>query len=526
MQDTVKISDGYFRLLHFFDRLHKINESYKASPLFSIAAILHYICSTNMTITAGNILLITSILLLLSIFGGKTSSRLGVPTLLFFLVIGIMAGSEGIGGIYFDNPAIAQFIGIIALIFILFSGGLDTEWKTIKPVLWQGMALSTAGVLITAVSVGLFVHYILDFSVAEGILLGAIVSATDAAAVFSILKSRGIKLKNNIAPLLELESGSNDPMSYFLTISLTSIIAKKGNDYAALFPHFIKEFFIGAVMGILLGKLSTWLINNIRLNAQGVYPVLLMALAGFAYSATDFIGGNGFLAVYLCALVLGKSNFIHKKSLTEFYDGQAWLMQIVLFVTLGMLVFPSHIFPIAGNGLLIASFLIFIARPLAVFISLAFFKMSIRSKLLVSWVGLRGAVPIVFATYPLLAGLDKSGMIFNLVFFISVSSVLLQGTTLVAVAKMLKLTSPTTAETPVPDSVQATMQQIDIMSHSSVLNKKIVQLGFPKEARIIAIKRGNTFIIADGFTRLLEGDSLYIVADDKEALDQVFETLK
>jgi cell volume regulation protein A len=480
-----------------------------------------------MAITPGNILLISSILLLLSIFAGKTSARLGVPTLLFFLVVGIMAGSEGIGGIYFDNPAIAQFIGITALIFILFSGGLDTDWKTIRPVLWKGIMLSTFGVFITAITVGYFVHYLLGFSLLEGILLGSIVSATDAAAVFSILKSKGLKLKNNTAPLLELESGSNDPMAYFLTISLTGLLASKSSDYAALLPHFLQEFFLGAILGIAMGKISTWLINNIQLKAQGVYPVLLMALAVFTYAATDFLGGNGFLAVYLCALILGNSNFIHKKSLTEFFDGQAWLMQIVLFLTLGLLVFPQRIYPIAGTGLLIAAFLIFIARPLSVFISLSFFKMNIRSKLLVSWVGLRGAVPIVFATYPLIAGLDKSGMIFNLVFFISVSSVLLQGTTLAWVARLLKQTIPedkvpvASMETAITLAEQSSIHQFEINGQSKMLNKKVVQLNFPAEARIIAIKRGNTFITADGFTRLLDADQVYVVADNADALKQV-----
>ncbi len=481
-----------------------------------------------MNIAPGNILLIGSVLLLLSIFAGKTSAKLGVPTLLFFLVVGIMAGSEGIGGIYFDNPAIAQFIGITALIFILFSGGLDTDWKIIRPVLWKGVSLSTLGVLITAVTVGVFVHYILDFSLAEGILLGAIVSATDAAAVFSILKSKGIRLKNNIAPLLELESGSNDPMAYFLTISLTSVIAHGNEHYSELFLHFIREFALGALMGVLIGKLSIWLINNIRISTQGVYPVLLMALAIFSYAATDFIGGNGFLAVYICALLLGNSNFIHKKSLTEFYDGQAWLMQIILFLTLGLLVFPSRIYPVAGNGLLIAAFLMFLARPLSVFISLAFFSIGFKTKLFISWVGLRGAVPIVFATYPLIAGLEKSGMIFNLVFFISVSSVLLQGTTLAFVAKMLSLTA---TDTPKKDMVTTTdtgeqqIHQFHINQRTPALNKKIVQLSLPQEARIIAIKRGNAFIMADGFTKILDHDVIYIVTDDGATLDAVKQLL-
>src|SRR5258705_5210335 len=290
-----------------------------------------------------NILLVGSILLLISIVAGKTSSSFGVPTLILFLIVGVLAGSEGIGGIYFDNPHIAQFIGVTALNFILFSGGLDTSWQTIKPVLWRGIALSTIGVFITALTVGLFVYYTLHFSLLEGLLLGAIVSATDAAAVFSILRNKGIKLKGKVGAVLEFESGSNDPMAYFLTISLTGIIAHQHLDWVQLLILFLKGFIIGGVMGYAMGKLSHWVINNIKLDSEGLYPVLVLGLAMFTYSATHFLGGNGFLAIYISALVLGSSDFIHKRSLVKFYDGQAWLMQIVLFLTLGLLVFPSRV---------------------------------------------------------------------------------------------------------------------------------------------------------------------------------------
>jgi cell volume regulation protein A len=380
-----------------------------------------------MIMSPENILLVGSLLLLVSIVAGKTSSRFGVPTLILFLIVGVLAGSEGIGGIYFDNPRIAQFIGIVALNFILFSGGLDTNWQVIKPIVWRGISLSTIGVFITALTVGIFAYYILNFSFLEGLLLGSIVSATDAAAVFSILRTRGIKLKGKVGAVLEFESGSNDPMAYFLTITLTGIIASGKFDGWHFLLLFIQGFLIGGAMGYIMGRFSHWLINNIKLDSDGLYPVLVLGLAMFTYSATHVIGGNGFLAIYLSALVLGNRDFIHKRSLVRFYDGQAWLMQIILFLTLGMLVFPSRVIPIIGTGLLIAAFLVFIARPIGVFISLAFAKTSIRSKLFISWVGLRGGVPIVFATYPMIAGLDKAGMIFNLVFFISITSVLLQG---------------------------------------------------------------------------------------------------
>ena len=389
-----------------------------------------------------NILLVGSALLLLSILGGKTTSRWGVPTLLFFLLVGILAGSEGLGGIPFDDPPLAQLVGIIALNFILFSGGLSTNFRTIAPVLKKGLALSTLGVLLTATSVGVFVHFLLGFSIPVGLLLGAIVSSTDAAAVFSILRGQGIHLKGDLAPTLELESGSNDPMAYFLTITLTAIV-KEGSFHAGeLLLLCCKGFIIGALMGYATGKGSLWLINRIHLPNKGLYFVLLMALALFSYSATEFVGGNGFLSIYICAVLLGSSDFVHKRILIQFYDGIAWLMQIILFLTLGLLVFPSRVWAVAGSGLLISAFLILVARPIGVFGTLLFFRTDRRSKIFLSWVGLRGAVPIVFATYPLIAGLPESDLIFNLVFFIAVSSVLVQGTMLPVVARWLRLTVP------------------------------------------------------------------------------------
>lgn len=480
-----------------------------------------------MAITPGNILLTGSILLLISIIAGKTSSRLGVPTLILFLIIGILAGSEGIGGIYFDSPFIGQFIGITALNFILFSGGLDTNWKTIRPILKKGIALSTIGVLVTTASIGFFVHYLLGFTITEGLLLGAIVSSTDAAAVFSILRSKGITLKNNLGPLLELESGSNDPMSYFLTISFTSMVAHGDISFAELIPHFFKEFAIGAAMGYIMGKASHWLINKIKLDSEGLYPVLVLGLAMFTYAATDFMGGNGFLAIYLSALILGNSDFIHKRSLIKFYDGQAWLMQIILFLTLGLLVFPSKVIPVVGIGLLISAFLIFFARPIGVFISLAFFKIDIKSKIFLSWVGLRGAVPIVFATYPLIAGLDKSGLIFNLAFFISVTSVLLQGTTLSFIARKLQLIIPIKNINTKIDAAdkygnpKKEKIEIYIPSDSKVVGKKIVHLGLPTTIQIISIARKEEYIIPTGSTKLLAGDTLFILAEDKAVLQYI-----
>lgn len=481
-----------------------------------------------MNLSPENILLVGSLLLLISIVAGKTSSRFGVPTLILFLIVGILAGSEGIGGIYFDDPHIAQFIGITALNFILFSGGLDTNWQTIKPVLWRGISLSTIGVFVTAITVGLFVHFVFHFSLLEGLLLGAIVSATDAAAVFSILRTRGIKLKGKVGAVLEFESGSNDPLAYFLTISLTGIIANGHFDGWQFAFHFIKEFVIGAAMGYCMGRFSHWLINNIKLGSDGLYPVLVLGLAMFTYSFTHVIGGNGFLAIYLSALVLGNRDFIHKRSLVKFYDGQAWLMQIVLFLTLGLLVFPSQVIPVMGSGLLIAAFLIFIARPAGVFTALSFAKTSIRSKLFISWVGLRGGVPIVFATYPLIAGLDKAGLIFNLVFFISVSSVLVQGTTLPLMAKWLRVTEPPAETNEISDNksyIADKMKEIVITASSKVNGKKIVDLHFPASVHILSIKRNGQYIQPAGSDKLLAGDHLLVLSGNEEEMQEFSDIL-
>ncbi|MES2430812.1 MAG: potassium/proton antiporter [Bacteroidota bacterium] len=483
-----------------------------------------------MFIEADNILLIGSLLLLMSVIAGKTTNRLGVPTLILFLIIGVLAGSEGIGGIHFDNAGMAQFIGITALNFILFSGGLDTDWHSIKPILWRGISLSTLGVFVTAISVGVFVHYVFDFTIWEGLLLGAIVSATDAAAVFSILRNKGVALKGHLRPTLELESGSNDPMAYFLTITLTAIVASGNASAGELLVSFLKEFILGAAIGFIMGKASVWLVNNLKLETDGLYPVLTLGLAFFTYSATHAIGGNGFLAIYLCAVIMGNSNMVHKRSLIKFYEGQAWLMQIILFLTLGLLVFPSQIYPLIGMGILISAFLIFIARPIGVFTALSFFKSNNRSKLFISWVGLRGSVPIVFATYPLLAGIPKASLIFNLVFFISITSVLLQGTTLAYVAKLLHVTVPPKAKRRIgrdfesTDNIKSEMVEIPLPENAGSIGKRIVDLSPSVTIHILAIKRSNVYISPNGSTKLQENDILYVLAEDKNSLE-VFEQL-
>ncbi|MCB0492793.1 MAG: potassium/proton antiporter [Cyclobacteriaceae bacterium] len=485
-----------------------------------------------MSLTIENILLIGSILLFISIVAGKTSYRFGVPTLILFLTIGMLAGSDGIGGILFDDPKLAQFIGIISLNFILFSGGLDTNWMAVKPILWKGITLSTLGVLLTALSLGTFVWLITDFTIYESMLLGSIVSSTDAAAVFSILRSKSLALKNNLRPTLELESGSNDPMAYVLTIAFLSLVVNQDKSVLSIVPLFLQQMILGGLAGFLFGKLSKIIINRIRLDFEGLYPVLVIALMFITFSATDFLGGNGFLAIYICAVYLGNQDLIHKKTIMKMFDGLAWLMQIVLFLTLGLLVFPTQILPVMGIGLLISLFLILVARPLSVFLSLLPFKMRLKSRAYISWAGLRGAVPIVFATYPLLAGIEQAGMIFNIVFFISVTSVLIQGTTLSIFSKWLKVALPQKVKPLAPTDAFLTehprtiMEEIKIQNDSYAVNKKIVDLTFPKTAIIAMIKRDEKYLTANGATVIEAFDTLIVLADTPKGIDQVYNALQ
>ena len=484
-----------------------------------------------MDLTTGNILLIGSVLLLISIIAGKTTYRFGVPVLVLFLVIGMLAGSDGIGGIHFNDPGLAQFIGIVALNFILFSGGLSTDWKTVKPILKQGIMLSTLGVILTAMCVGAFVFYITDFTIYESLLLGSIVSSTDAAAVFSILRSKDLSLRQNLRPTLELESGSNDPMAYVLTIIFLGLVVDERLSILSSIPLFFQQMIVGGIAGFVFGKISKIIINKISLGFEGLYPVLVMALMFITFSATDFIGGNGFLAIYIAGVYLGNQYLIHKKTILKMFDGLAWLMQIVLFLTLGLLVYPSDILPVMGIGLMISLFLIFIARPVAVFISLIGFKMKLRRRFYISWVGLRGAVPIVFATYPLLAGIDKAPMIFNVVFFISLTSVLIQGTTLSLVAKWLNVGLPekprpfSPADRFLTEHPKAEMKEIEIPVNSPGVGKRIVDLSFPNSAIIAMIRRDNDYIIPNGSTIIEGKDILIVVSDSLDVIEEVFDGL-
>lgn len=483
-----------------------------------------------MTLTIDNILLIGSILLFVSLVASRTT-RFGIPTLLFFLFVGMLAGSDGPLGIYFYDPKTAKFIGSIALCFILFSGGLETKWLDIKPVFWQGVSLSTIGVISTAVTIGTLVYFFTDLTFPEGLLLGSIVSSTDAAAVFTILRSRKIGLKGNLRPLLELESGSNDPMAFVLTLIFTFMLSDPKAGWSAMIILFLKQMILGAGVGVIMGIAMPRIINWIKLEFEGLYSVLLITLVLFTFAFSNLIGGNAFLAVYISACILGNKDFIHKKSLTKHFDGQAWMMQIIMFITLGLLVFPKQIVPHFGIGILISALLIFVARPISVFLSLSFSGLDLRKKIFVSWVGLRGAVPIVLAIYPLTAGVEKAGIIFNLVFFISVTSVLVQGTSIPLVAKFLNLTVPvnirkkSVLDLELGWKTKSVYNVVPIENGFSCIGKTIVDLGLPNSVIIAMVERNNKYFISDGSTKFLKGDKLYVMADDEKSMNKLFARL-
>ncbi len=480
-----------------------------------------------MELLIGSGLLVFSLMLVAAILASKTSGRLGVPALLVFLAIGILVGEDVLGIISFNDFNISQFLGIVSLTTILFSGGLDTRLKSVRPIMWRGVLLSTVGVAGTALAVGLLVGALTSFSLIEGLLLGSIIASTDAAAVFSILRSKNLELKHNLRPILELESGSNDPMAYMLTLIFSFVLAGQGFPGGNLVLFFILQVGVGIVLGLLMGKLMEWLINSIDLDYDGLYSVLILALAFLTYSLTDLFRGNGFLAVYIAAVYFGNKNFIHKKSIMRFFDGLAWLMQIVMFVALGILLVPSQIGPIVWLGVLVAAILIFIARPAGVFLSLIPFRMTFKDRLFISWVGLRGAVPIVFASYPIILGVEKSEIIFNIVFFVVAASVLLQGTTFAVIAKWLNLLRPTKTKTRYPLELETRndfhnqLYEVEVSQGCLADGKTIVELNIPTNVLIVLINRNNKFITPNGSTEVKGGDKLLVMTDNIIEMEQL-----
>lgn len=490
-----------------------------------------------MVISPENILLVGAILLFLSVLVGKTGAKFGVPALLLFLGVGMLAGSDGFG-IYFDSPQIAQFIGTVALCIILFSGGMDTHYREIKPILAPGVTLATLGVLMTTIITGLFIYSLSDLlpgnfqlGLLESMLLAAVMSSTDSASVFSILRSKGISLKERLRPTLELESGSNDPMAYMLTILLIQVIEIGVIDW----PHSIVLLFmqlsIGAAAGFALGYAIVWIINRINVPNESLYPVLLFSCVFFVFAFTNLLQGNGYLAVYIAGLVVENRKLMHKRSLTTFFDGFTWLFQIVMFLTLGLLVNPSELPAVAGVGLLVAIFMIVVSRPISVFACLLpFRRFTTRARVYISWVGLRGAVPIIFATYPLMsAEIPNARMIFNIVFFVTIVSLLVQGTTVSAMARWLGLVGKSEEKeifnVALPDEIKSAMSEIELTDEALSGGNKLMNLSLPDNTLVVMVKRGEQYFVPKGHTHLQSGDRLLVISDNDEELRKSYESL-
>ena len=486
-----------------------------------------------MDLNTGNIVLIGSLLLFISVLAGKAGSRFGVPALLLFLGVGMAVGSDGLG-IQFNSAGTAQFIGMIALSVILFSGGMDTKFSEIKPVLGQGILLSTLGVFLTAGLTGYFIYLIAGsrLTLLESMLLASVMSSTDSAAVFSILRSRKQGLKQRLRPMLELESGSNDPMAYMLTILLISAIQAEGevNLWKSL-AMFVIQMSVGALSGFLIGKLAIRTLNRINVDNRSMYSVLLLAFVFFTFSITDLIYGNGYLAVYIAGLMVGNHKIVYKKSLSTFFDGFAWLFQIVMFLALGLLVNPHELIQpdVAGIGLLVGIFMIVFSRPIAVYLCLLPFRgLTPKGRLYVAWVGLRGAVPIIFATYPLIAGLDNSHLMFNVVFFITILSLLIQGTTVSRFAQLLGLSTEEKTEAfgiDLPDKVKSALSEIDVQPVLLAHGDRLRDLILPDNTLVVMVKREENYFVPKGATKLVVGDKLLVISDNDEELHREYKSL-
>lgn len=484
-----------------------------------------------MIFTAENILLVGSILLFISIVVGKTGYKFGVPALLLFLVVGMMFGSDGLG-FQFHNAKEAQFIGMVALSVILFSGGMDTKFREIKPILSPGIVLSTVGVLLTALFTGLFIWWITGMSwtniylpITTSLLLASTMSSTDSASVFAILRSQKMNLKHNLRPMLELESGSNDPMAYMLTIVLIQFIQSAGMGTGAIVTSFVIQFIVGAAAGYLLGKLAILILNKINVDNQALYPILLLSFVFFTFSMTDFLKGNGYLAVYIAGIMVGNNKIMHRRQIDTFMSGLSWLFQIIMFLCLGLLVNPHEMLEVAVVALLIGVFMLLVGRPLSVFLCLLpFRKINMKSRLFISWVGLRGAVPIIFATYPVVAGVEGSNIIFNIVFFITIISLVVQGTTVSSAARLLHLSEPLPKTgndfgVELPDEIDSDLRDMTVTREMLEEADTLKDMNLPKGTLVMIVKRGDEFLIPNGTLKLHTGDKLLLISEKSKEPD-------
>jgi cell volume regulation protein A len=476
------------------------------------------------------ILLLAAVLILFGVISSKASARLGLPVLVLFLIVGMLAGERGIGGIAFDSPGAAHAMGTVALALILFDGGLQTPLASIKAVWKPASLLATLGVLVTALVTGLAAVWILDLSLLEGLLIGAIVGSTDAAAVFAQLRNAGIHIRKRLAATLEVESASNDPMAIFLTVGLLEVLTKDVSPGLGLLTLFVQQMGIGALVGYGVGRMAVLVINRIRLQASGMYPVLVTACGLLAFGLAANLGGSGFLAVFVAGVVIGNRRFVFQRGVFLFHDGLAWLSQITMFVVLGLLVDPRGLLDVWFEGLLIALVLIFIARPLAVVPMLRPFGFTRSEIALVSWVGLRGSVPIVLAIFPLIFGVEGAPLIFNVVFFVVLISATVQGGTLAQVARRLGLAEvppakpAATLEITALDKVNADIVEYTLAPDSRAVGRRLSQLALPEGTVVAMITRGDEVIPPRGSTALHAHDNLFAVLrpDVRPFVDHAF----
>jgi potassium/hydrogen antiporter len=464
-----------------------------------------------------SLILVTGMLLLLGIASSTFSARLGVPVLVLFLGLGMLAGSEGIGGIVFVDYALAHGVATVGLAVILFDGGLRTPLSAVRPVWKPSVLLATVGVLVTSAITALAAMWILNISLLEGLLLGSIVGSTDAAAVFAVLRSGGVRLPDRLAATLELESGSNDPMAIFLTISCLDLLLGQVPFGPALLLRFVMQMGIGAIIGLSVGFAAVRVVNRINLAAAGLYPVLVMAFGLLTFGLAAWLGGSGFLAIYLAGIVLGNNRIAFQRGIFLFHDAAAWLSQIVLFILLGLLSFPSRLIAVGPQGLLLGAVLIFVARPVAVAVSIFAFRFHWREMLFLSWVGLKGAVPITLATFPLMAGAPRASLLFDIVFFVVVVSALLQGWSLTYVAYWLGLQRPAEPEPPVTLEISS-MRHVEgdivdyaVSEDSRAAGRLVRELALPEGVVIAMIAREDQIIPPQGRTRIEAGDHVILV---------------
>ena len=475
------------------------------------------------------ILLVGSILMLAGIMAGKVGTRFGVPALLLFLITGMIFGSAGLG-IQYNDAGHTQFIGMVALTVILFFGGLETKFAEIRPILGPGITLSTLGVLLTTLCFGAFLYGLdqlgwapVHFSFPIALLLAATMSSTDSASVFALLRSKNMHLKEGLRPILELESGSNDPMAYMLTIALIQYVTGGNEDGStwSILVTFLLQFSVGGLLGYAMGWLTVKLLNKANIGNEALYPILLLCAVFLTFSATTLLQGNGYLAVYIMGVLVGNRKVVHKKSIITFFDGLTWLLQIALFIILGLFVDAHSLLPIAGFALLAGLFMIFVARPLAVHLCLVFFpSISMRGRWFLSWVGLRGAVPIIFATYPLMSQVEGAETLFNIVFFITLLSLLIQGSTMPAVARLLKLDEEAKNEVSlfgveIPQHTGTKMVEREVTQEMLSSGRRLMEIDLREEELVILVRRGDNYMVPKGKLVLEIGDVLLIVFEQQ-----------